>query len=77
MARYAVYGTRETAVTYYNGTGYVVRHDMYPHTTYTAQGPVTRQGHAVNVGARQGLTDSAGFAVRRYTRPDTEPVREF
>ena len=77
MAKFAVYGSRETAVTYYNGAGYVVRHDMYPHTTFTDGGPVTRQGHAVYVGARQGLTDSAGFTTRRYTRPDTEPAREF
>ncbi len=71
---FAKYASREVRVMYFNGTGYVVRHDQYPHTRFTPDGPVTKQGHALFVGARQGLTDDAGFKVTRYGRPDTEPA---
>jgi hypothetical protein len=75
QTRFATYRSQETAVTYYQGAGYVVRHEQYPHTDFTPNGPVTRQGHAFYVGARQGLDspEGSGFAYWRYSRPDTEP----
>jgi len=72
--KFAHYGSAES-VTYYNGTGYVVRREIFPATTFGPAGPVTRQGSAVLVGARQGLTDdSQGFRFDRYRRPDTDPA---
>lgn len=72
---FATYGSRETQVRYLGGAWYIVRHDRYPHTHLTAAGPVTRQGHAMLIGIRQGEgNDDHGFAFRRYTRPDTEPL---
>ena len=70
---YAVYRSREITVTYFNGAGYVVRHEMYPHTTFTPAGQVTRQGHAMLAGTRQGTGADGGFVTRRYSRPDTAP----
>ena len=73
--KFAKYAEREIRVMYFNGTGYVVRHEMYPHTTFTDNRQVTKQGHSFVVGARQGTSlDNAGFAYRRYRRPDTEPA---
>lgn len=74
MTTWAIYRDREVTVRYFNGAGYVVRHDMHPHTTFTAAGPVTRQGHWMAAGIRQGTGDSGGFAWRRYTLPDTDPA---
>jgi hypothetical protein len=71
---FAIYRDREVIARYFNGTGYVVRHEMYPHTHYIDGRMVTRQGHARLVGARQGLTDDAGFTYRRYRLPDTDPA---
>ncbi len=71
---FAVYGSREITVRYFNGAGYVVRREMYPHTTFTQDGPVTRQGLAMLASCRQGTGDAGGFAVRRYALPDTEPA---
>jgi len=59
---------------YFNGTGYVVQRAGFPRTTFTPAGPVTVQGHAAVVGARQGLTDAAGFRVDSWTLPDTAPA---
>ena len=75
MTAFAIYAGREITVRYFGGMGYVVRHEMFPRTTFPGHpaAPVTRQGHAMLVGIRQGLTDGAGFAYRRYTRPDTAP----
>lgn len=76
--KFAIYRSTETQVRYFNGAGYVVRHDMYPHTLGWVNGhAVTVQGHSMLVGIRQGLTDEAGFTVRHYTRPDTQPNHEF
>ena len=65
IARYA---SREIAVRYYNGAGYVVREDQHPHTRFTAAGPQTTQGRTLYVGARQGTGAEAGFRTRRYGR---------
>lgn len=75
--KFAIYRETEVAVRYFNGAGYVVRHDMFPHTGFGASGPVTRQGHVMLVGARQGLTDTAGFTIRTYRRPDTAPTHSY
>ena len=72
---FAIYRDREVCVRYFNGAGYVVRHDMFPRTTFPGYPvpPVTKQGHAMLVGIRQGTSDEAGFTTRRYQRPDSEP----
>ena len=76
MGEFARYDSREIKATHYNGAWYVVRRDMYPHTTFdaTVHGSVmvTRQGEAVLVGMRQGETEDSGFTYRRYERPDRE-----
>lgn len=71
----ARYRSAEVRCVYFRG-GFVVRHDEYPHTTVQDGTQVTRQGHEIRVGARQGrATDpDAGLAVTRYTRPDTDPA---
>ena len=71
--RFAQYDSREIKTQYFNGAWYVVRRDMYPHTTFTPAYtyPVTRQGMSYSVGIRQGTSDSAGFTWARYERPDT------
>src|SRR5258708_3185722 len=71
--RFARYESREIAVTFYNGAGYVVRSDQYPHTTWPAGRLTTLQGNARLVGCRQGTSDRGGFKVTRYTLPDTFP----
>jgi len=72
--KFAHYGSAES-VTYFNGTGYIVLREIFPATTSGPAGQVTRQGSAVLVGARQGLTDdSQGFRFDRYHRPATDPV---
>ena len=68
MARFARYASREVRSVWFNGAGYVVRHDEFPHTVFTDAGPDTQQGHAVYVGARRG----EGFSVTRYSRPRTQ-----
>ena len=65
---FAKYGECEITARYYNGAGYVVRREMYPHTRFTPAGPDTRQGHSMLVGIRQGTGSDSGFAVRRYVR---------
>jgi hypothetical protein len=73
---FARYGSREMQVTHYNGTWFIVRRDLYPHTTYdtTDHGSVmvTRQGECAWVGARQGDTRDSGFTFRRYELPDRD-----
>jgi hypothetical protein len=72
---FAVYKSRETEVRYLNGAWYVVWREMYPRTRYEAGRRVTRQGHGVLVGIRQGEgSDDHGFTCRRYSLPDTEPL---
>lgn len=71
--RFARYRSTETQARYLNGTWYVVRYDMYPHTTYAGHGMVTRQGHCYWAGARQGFTQDGGFAWRSWERRDTDP----
>ena len=71
---FAKYASRETQVRYYLGAWYIVRHDMHPHTHLTQAGPVTKQGHRMLVGIRQGEgNDDHGFTMRQWQRPDTEP----
>lgn len=77
METFATYGSSEVKVTYYQGAAYVVRHDWYPHTTWPRGVQVTRQGHAMYVGIRQGTQPDpccGGFVVHRHTLPDTEPT---
>ena len=74
MTKFARYNSREIRVMFYNGAGYVVRHDMYPHTHFTSDGPVTRQGNRIVTGIRQGTGRDGGFTFRDYVRPDTEPA---
>jgi hypothetical protein len=78
--RFARHSSREIKTQYFNGACYVVRRDMYPHTTYVSDGisiapysgkQVTRQGSCTWVGIRQGTTPFAGYAVRRYEHADT------
>jgi hypothetical protein len=73
---FARYDSREIQAKHYNGAWYVVRRDMYPHTTsdISVHGSVmvTRQGEAALVGIRQGETDDGGFTWRRYERPDRD-----
>jgi hypothetical protein len=59
----------EELVMFTQGVHIVVRHSMYPHTHFTDTGPVTRQGHAVTVGIRQGGVHS----THRYEHADTAP----
>lgn len=70
----AVYREQER-VTYFNGAGYVVRHDMFPRILRLPDGRrwLTVQGHVVTVGVRQGTRGPSGFAVRAYRQPDTMP----
>jgi hypothetical protein len=71
---FAKYGSSETGARYYLGAWYIVRREMFPHTTYQAGRMVTRQGHGVLVGIRQGKgSDDSGFICHRYQLPDTEP----
>ena len=73
---FARYDSREVQIRHYNGTWFIVRRDLYPHTTYdtTPHGSVmvTRQGECAWVGARQGETQDSGFTFRRYERPDRD-----
>ena len=69
---FARYRSVETQARYFNGTWYVVRYDMYPHTNFSRT-PQTMQGHCYLTGARQGFTDDAGFTWNRYERRDTNP----
>lgn len=73
--RFAQHSSREIRTQYFNGAWYVVRKDMYPHTTHDPSNlvthQVTRQGSCTWVGIRQGTTATAGYAVRRYEHPDT------
>ena len=69
--KFAIYGEREIRTRYFNGVGYVVRHQMYPHTDFSRV-PRTLQGHSLYVGARRG----DDLTVKRYTRPDTTPRYE-
>jgi hypothetical protein len=72
---FAKYSSSETEARYYLGAWYIVRREMYPHTRHEAGRMVTRQGHAVLVGIRQGEgSDDHGFTCRRYSLPDTEPA---
>ena len=72
---FATYRSSEMQVRYLNGAWYIVRHDQHPHTHLTAAGPVTRQGHTMLVGIRQGEgNDDHGFTMRRYPQPDTAPL---
>jgi hypothetical protein len=73
MTAFARYRTSERVV-HYGGAWYVIRHDQYPHTTHGPAGQVTRQGHAMLVGIRQGNGDQGGFAYRRHVLPDTPPA---
>lgn len=70
--KFARYRIRKLRTVYYNGCGYVVMRDEYPHTTWQPE-MVTRQGSRTWVGVRQGTCDSGGFAFRRYVHPDTDP----
>lgn len=79
---FAIYRSTETQVRYFNGIHYIVRHEMYPHTTFKPDGvsiarQVTMQGHSIYVGARQGDSFLGGFSVTRYNRPDTTPTRVY
>lgn len=76
--KFARYSSRVTQV-YYLGARYVVRRDLYPHTTvnddYTSS--VTRQGESYSVGIRQGDACTGedytgGYATRWYTRKDRD-----
>ena len=68
---FARYDSRELQATHYNGAWYVVRRDLYPHTSGVPW--VTRQGEEVLVGIRQGeTTEDSGFTFRRYRRPDRD-----
>jgi hypothetical protein len=67
---FARYDSREIRVTHFNGMWYVVRRDMYPHTSGSPW--VTRQGESILVGIRQGETEDSGFTFRRYVRPDRD-----
>jgi hypothetical protein len=71
---FARYASTETQARYFNGAWYITRREMFPHTRWTADGRmVTKQGHAVLVGIRQGEgNDDHGFTCHRYNRPDTE-----
>ena len=71
--QFARYGERETAVRYLGGCWYVVREQLHPHTRFTPSGPVTRQGRTMLVGIRQGMSDTAGFTMRRYGRSPFAP----
>ena len=74
--RFARHDSRETQIRYFNGAWYIVRRDLYPHTTYdtSAHGAVmvTRQGECAWVGARQGDTSDSGFTFRRWELPDRD-----
>lgn len=74
---FAIYRSTETQVRYYNGIGYVVRHDMYPHTIFGRKPRQTMQGHSIMVGMRQGTSDNGGFKFTRYSQPDTMPTRVY
>ncbi len=73
---FARYNSREIKVQHYGGAWFVVRRDMYPHTTFDTSKHgsvmVTRQGSAVMVGIRQGETDDGGFTCRRWELPDRD-----
>ena len=72
---FAIYRDRETEARYYLGAWYIVRREMYPHTTWQDGRMVTRQGHAALVGIRQGEgSDDSGFKCHRYALADTEPI---
>jgi hypothetical protein len=74
--QFARYDSREIKVQHFGGAWYVVRRDMYPHTTYdtSAHGSamVTRQGSAVGIGIRQGGGYDGGFTCRRWELPDRD-----
>ena len=74
--RFARYDSREIKVQHFGGAWYVVRRDMYPHTTSQASDAgsvmVTRQGSAVGIGIRQGSEEAGGYTCRRWELPDRD-----
>ena len=70
--RFARYDSREVQVRYFSGAWYIVRRDLYPHTTPHGSVWTTRQGECAWVGARQGDTSDSGFTFRRWELPDRD-----